>query len=169
MAEHTHELLESTYTKDNLHRKVVLLEEFFQNYFFKEEITGGVKDRLKDFLIDENIGEYLRSSLLNLSDEFYNAFVADNFRNIFESIKEAENNQAHITIYVATILPPIEVEKLGKWARANIAPSIFIDLEVDGSVVGGCAFVWNGVYHDFSLGYYMDKKRTEIRSLIKGS
>ena len=168
MAEQIHEILESTYTKDNLHRKVVLLEEFFQNYYFKEEISGGIKDRLKDFLIDENLGEYLRSSLLSLSDEFYGAFAADNFRVILDRIKEEENNRAHITIYVATLLPPIEVEKLGRYARENIAPGVFIDLQVDGSVVGGCSFVWNGVHHDYSLAYYMDKKRTEIRALLKG-
>ena len=168
MSDNTNELLDTTFTKDNLHRKVVLLEEFFQNYFFKEEVQGSLKDRLKDFLIEEGVGEYIRSSLLSLSEGFYLQFAADNFRKVLDAIKEEESNRAHITIYVATILPPIEVQKLGKWARENIAPGIFLDLQIDGSVVGGCAFVWNGVHHDYSLGYYINKHRTEVRSLLKG-
>ena len=167
MVESGQELLNSTYTKDNLHRKIMLLEEFYGNYFFKDHKDGTVKERFKNFLLDEGVGEYLRGTLLTLSDNFFATFTAENFRNSLEEIKKEEENYPHITIYVATVLPPIEVEKLGKWARSNIAPSIFLDLEIDSKAVGGCSFVWNGVYHDYSLGYYIDKNRTEIRSLLK--
>lgn len=169
MNELLHELLDSTYTKDNLHRKVMLLEEFFENYFFKEQVEGSLKDRFKHFLLEQSMGEYLRGSLLTLSDNFYGMFSADNFRNVLDDVREEEKNRPHITLYVATLLPPIEVEKLGKWARNNIAPGIFLNLQIDNNVIGGCAFAWNGVYHDYSLRYYIDKKRTEIRSLLKES
>lgn len=169
MKGNTHELLETTYTKANLSRKAMLLEEFFSKYFFTENQEGEKREGFKNFLLEENVGEYLRSSLLALSNDFYNQFSADNFRQLLNQLKEEEKNRPHITIYVATLLPPIEIEKLGKWARDNVAPGIFMDIEIDGGVVGGCAFVWNGVYHDYSLRYYIDKKRTEIRTLLTES
>ena len=169
MSDNTHELLNTTYTKDNLHRKVTLLEEFFELFYFKDHKEGRVKERLKDFLIEEQIGEYLRSNLLMLSDGFFTSITADNFRDVLVSVKEEEKNLPHLTLYVATILPPVEVEKLGKWAREHIAPGLFLDLEIDSNVVGGCAFVWNGIYHDYSLSYYIDQKRKEIRGLLTGT
>ncbi len=166
MNEKTKELFEHTYTKDNFHRKVLLLEEFFEKYFFQEHEEGSIKEHLKHFLFDQNTGEYLRNSLLSLSDDFFAQFRRDTFRSILDSLKEEERTLPYLKIYVATLLPPVEVEKLGVWCRENVAPNIFLDLEVDSKVVGGCAFVWNGVYHDYSLAYYINKHKKEIRGLL---
>ena len=169
MNDHTQLLLETTYTKDNLHRKTMLLEEFFGNHFFKEHAEGSVKEHFKEFLLNEQVGEYIRSSLLALPDEFYISFSADNFRDVLQGVREEEGNRSHLTIYVPTVLPPMEIEKLGKWTREHIAPGLFLDIEIDSNVVGGCAFVWNGVHHDYSLRYYIDKHKKEVRSLLKES
>jgi len=72
-----------------------------------------------------------------------------------------------LTLYVPTVLPPKEVENLGRWARENIRDGLFIDLHVDASVVGGCSFVWNGVHHDYSLKYYFEQNRNEIKHLVR--
>ena len=160
-------LLEHTYTRDNLHRKMLLLEEFFEKVFFQEHTSeGSLKDRLRDFLLDKNVGEYLRNSLLSLSDEFYAQFTSDSFRNIFDTLRKEMDNLPHMKLYVPTLLPPVEVEKLGKWCRENVAPNMFLDLEVEPSTVGGCAFVWNGVYHDFSLSYFIEAHKSQMKQLI---
>lgn len=160
-------LLTTTYTKENFHRKAMLLKEFFSKRFFREQEQKPVKTSLRDFLEEQNTGEALKESLLALPDEFFSAFSAEHASDIIHGLEQEVDSRPLLTLYVPTVLPPKEVEDLGKWARSNIREDVFLDLHVDASSVGGCSFVWNGVRHDYSLRYYFDKNRNEIRNLIR--
>jgi len=162
-----HALLETTYTKENFHRKAMLLKEFFSKRFFQEHTDVPLKDDLGNFLDENNVGEALRNSLLSLPDEFFHYFTKDNINNVIKDLENEVDNRPKLTLYVPTVLPPTEVENLGKWTRGNIQENLFIDLQIDASVVGGCAFVWNGVHHDYSFKYYFDKNLAEVKNLVR--
>ena len=162
------DLLDTTYTKENFQRKSMLLKEFFSKWFFKEHGDMSLKDNLSSFLDENNIGEALKESLLALSDNFYNHFTKDNMGDVLSDLDSEVEKKPILTMYIPTVLPPVEVLKLGKWVRTNIQKDIFLNLDIDSSSIGGCAFVWNGVYHDFSLKYYFDKNRTEVKNLVRG-
>ena len=162
-------LLDTTYTKENFHRKVMLLKEFFSKRFFQGHADQSLKDQLSSFLSENNVGEALRSSLLGLPDTFFQYFSNENFSDTLKGLQDEVETMPHLMLYVATVLPPSEVARLGAWVRENIKPGLFIDLKTQADVVGGCAFVWNGVYHDYSLKYYFDKHRGEIRSTIRSA
>lgn len=160
-------LLSTTYTKENFHRKVMLLSEFFSKRFFKEHKEESLKDSFRVFMSENNVGEALQQSLLNLPDDFFAYFTAENLNDTLKSLEEEVEQKPLLTLYVPTILPPSEVEKLGNWVRENIQQGLFLDLRVDAAVVGGCAFVWNGVHHDYSFKQHFEEKRNEIRNLVR--
>jgi hypothetical protein len=162
-----HVLLETTYTKENFHRKIMLLKEFFSKRFFKDAEGKSLKEDLEDFLIKNNVGDSLRNSILSLPNSFFDYFNGDNYAVTLDSLESEVENLPKLILYVATVLPPAEVAKLGIWIRENIKQGVFIDLHVEASVVGGCSFVWNGVHHDYSMSYYFDKHKNEIRNLVR--
>lgn len=145
----------------------MLLKEFFSKRFFKEHGDESLKESLGIFLDENNVGEMLKKSVVSLPDEFFQYFTKDNLNDAIQSLEDEVNNRPKLSLYIPTILPPTEVEKLGRWVRDNIQEGLFVDLEVDTSVVGGCAFVWNGVHHDYSFRYYFDKNRNEIKNLVR--
>lgn len=162
------ELLDTSCTKDDVHRKTMLLKEFFSKYLFQEGERAPVKEALKRFLEESGIESHVTKSLLALPDESLAHLNRDTFQGILEEINKAVAHMPEAVMYVPVVLPPEEVQKLCAWFRKNVAPDAYLDINIDGGVVGGCAFVWNGVYHDFSLRYYLEEHRTELRTLIRG-
>ncbi len=168
MAEGTlNEIIKTTYTKNDFHRKIVFLKEFFSNFFFTEKSSKNLKKALGDFLKNEDVSDCFSKSLTSLGDKFYDSFDTKNYNKLLNELESSIDALPHITIYAPILLPDDEVVKLGKWVRENIKENLVIDLEVDSNVIGGCSFVWNGVYHDYSLRYFIDNNRNEIKKMVR--
>lgn len=162
-----HQLIATTYTKDNLHKKILYLRSFFSNYFFKDNQGEAIKLALAKHLDGEQATPYLKDTLVNLGDDFYSFFNQENFNSVLDSLDNEVKQYPIITMYVPVLLPPSEVEKLGTWLRTNVSEQIFMELSVDQSAIGGCKFVWNGMVHDFSLSKRLEGHATEIKQLLK--
>ena len=69
-------------------------------------------------------------------------------------------------IYLPVEFSNNEISRLGGWFRENVAENIFMEIEIDSSVVSGCAFVWNSIYYDFSFSGSIKRKKKEIINMI---
>lgn len=163
------ELIETTYTKDDLHRKTMLLQEFFSKYFFETGERPPLKDALKRFLEEVAAEPHIAESLLALPDESLTHITQESFQGVLDEINKAVAHAPEAVLYVPVELPAAEVQRLCEWFRKNVVSDVYLDMSVDGNVIGGCAFVWNGVYHDFSLRYYLEAHKTELRALIRSN
>jgi F0F1-type ATP synthase delta subunit len=75
------------------------------------------------------------------------------------SLAKSELNELHqavdalpvMTLYIPVAFPEVELAGIAQWARQECAPLLLLDIHIDSQVVGGCAFVWNDRYHDFSF------------------
>lgn len=161
------EIVDNTYTKNDFYKRILLLKEFFEYFFFSEHEQFPLKNMLKKFLIEHKKQEEQINSMYSLSDSFYEEFTKNNFGAILNDLQKYILELPLITMYVPIVLPLKEVEKLGKWMRSNVAKDIFIDLKIDRESVGGCAFVWKGVYHDFSLKYFLNNKQEDIVTILR--
>lgn len=162
------EFIATTYTRSDIHYKTMLLKEFFSKTFFAEEKKGSIKVSLGNFLEKENVPKDISDELISLSDTFLNSVTRETFERVCSELEKGIQNIPSLVVYTPVLLSKDEVKKLSIWFRKNVAPTMLMDIKVDINVIGGCAFVWNGVYHDYSLRYFLDQHRTEIKTLMRG-
>jgi hypothetical protein len=72
-----------------------------------------------------------------------------------------------IVLYIPVILPYVEIKTVGLWFRRNVGKNILMEVRHDPQTIGGCAVVVNGVLHDFSIRYFIKKRKHDITSMIK--
>ena len=155
-------LLRETYTKSDILRRLRLLREYLEfKYFSSERQTD-----LSYFLAKHNVPEVDIGVFASFSDEFYASFTKENAYTELTKLSEAVDKQPQIVVLVPYDFGAEEIMRLGRWMRTNIHPQMIIELRNNPTLLGGCAFAYEGYYHDFSLRYYMMKKREEIRAII---
>ena len=55
------------------------------------------------------------------------------------------------TVYVPVTFTNEAAKPLATWARAQLAPTTILSLQVDEDVVGGCGFIYNNEYYERAL------------------
>ena len=160
-------ILQNTYTWTDLHHRFGLLQEFLEKETFLEHRQKTIGKSLDEFLTDAGESSADKAAFLEWGEAFYNSFTTENTYSKLSELAVAIEELPVLTLYVAVFLPPEEVEKLALWVRTNIGPNVVIDLLVDAELAIGCAFVWEGVYHDFSLKYFMHQHREEFVKKIR--
>lgn len=168
MNNQTYKIINNTYTKSGFYHKAALLKEFFEYTFFSLNKTQATKELLSYFLKEKESGESKKiiNDLLSYGDDFYTKFNTENFQYILKEITNDINLLPNIKIYLPVKFSDDEISHLGEWFRKNINENIFMDVEVDSSIVAGCAFVWNSIYYNFSFKNSVKKREEEIISMI---
>lgn len=160
-------ILENTFTKQDFYARLGVVKECLEHVFF----TEGGGDTGRTFLCSEFARQTGREEMAPFIEEWggevLDLFVVDRFYEQVEGLKSRAEELPTLVLYAPVILENKEVEDIGAWSRREFDPRVMIDLMVDPRSLGGCAFVWQGKYHDFSLNYFMDKKNDEIEALIR--
>lgn len=147
----------------------VLLERVKQNTFSQEDMYRrlGVLRECIEYAVYTNTGksqeeeckEFL-SKIENQDDadaisawgaELFNAFNQQNAANLLHDLQEKAHAMPLLIMYVPVDFPETEVKQMAAWVREKMDKDMLLELHVEPTVVGGCAFVWNDTYHDFSF------------------
>lgn len=154
-------LLEDTFTKPSLTRRLRLLREF-------AELSSYTKlgSSLSEYLSLQNIGDEEALILTKWHDEATKVagekplvFAMKQFEGACETIPT-------ITVYLPTQPDEVLLKRIANWFRENLEPTILLEIIVKPELVTGCAFVHKGTYHDFSLNYFFTKHHDQIKGVI---
>jgi hypothetical protein len=155
-------VIKNAYTRKDISRRLRFIRELLEQEFFK----GDDKPDVTKFLLTRHATTDDIDAFLSFGNDFYKSFNQDNIYKILKSISETIKKLPSIRLYIPYEPVPAEIIKIGKWFRGNVGDQIILDLHADPTLLGGCAFAYRGVYRDYSLRYYMLKKRDEITRLI---
>jgi hypothetical protein len=153
-------ILKNTYTTDELSQRLNLMRKYYSEYLF----AGAENLTLKDVLEGKCDGDTLRAL-----GEWIGKFEESGIQPIviyeaIDSIQEDLTGIPSITLYVPVRFSTEQIKKIGTWFRENVQPNMLMSVHIDPRSTGGCSFVWNNIYYDFSLKYFLDKKKEEIVS-----
>ncbi len=155
-------VIRTAYTKADIQRRLRLLREYLeQTHFAGEDVE------LTKFLLSKRAQTDDIDAFLSWGKEFFDAFTKEKAYTLLNVIAEHMKTLPVISMYIPYEPVPAEVNKLGAWIRRNVGELVLIDLHTDPTLLGGCAFAWKGTYRDYSLRYYMQKKRDEITKIIE--
>jgi hypothetical protein len=153
-------MLPNTFTKADMLRRIRYAREFLEQEYYVS------KPDLPTFLLSKHATTDDMDAMISWGDAFYKSFAKNTMYNLFNTISEKVKKMPAVNMYIPYEPVPAEIVKLGTWFRKNTYPNILIDLHVDYTLLGGCAFAWKGMYRDYSLRYFMQKRRDEIGKLI---
>lgn len=155
------------HTVQDLHSVLRILGNFFDTYFSKEDKETSLYKAFTLFVKDSEEAKNLGDVWKGVDTNFLNSFTKENNNAVLHALEDIGRNAPHVVLYVPVLFPYKEIKKLSDWVRKNIGREVFMDMKVDVLSVGGCNIIWNGLYYDYSMQYFIGKKRSEIREMIR--
>jgi hypothetical protein len=155
-------MLENTYTTDDLVERIGLMRKYYGVKLFVEGSTASLADV---------VAAECEPHTLNAVEHWEKRFLESDVQPlvVYEALDTVQEELAGVpavTLYVPVRFAPDQIEKLGMWFRENVQPNMLLSLHIDPRATGGCGFVWNDVYYDFSLHYYLDRERRAITDMF---
>lgn len=147
-------LLITTYTMASLKRRLKALKSRLSENFF-----GG--DTNKDMVKEEL--EWLNT----YGVQFLSDFQKESFYQTMGKIEQIVSTIKPLTIYLAFDPSPEQVTQIGSKVRELYAEKLVIDLKYNPELIGGSAFIWNGVYKDYSIRNRIQQDKDKILQSFK--
>ena len=160
-------LAKTAYTENEFRRLLSALQVFLESKLFSEHPGLSFEELLRRFFLEHHVAEDTRTRLTSLSESFLSLFTQKNLYEKMKSINEAFEKLPRITLYVPIALTSEATVKLGTWLRQHVMENLVIRLKIDAELSVGCAFVWEGVYHDYSFRYFVKKHEKELESTMR--
>lgn len=154
-------LVRVCFTKTEVSRRLRIIREYLENKFFKSKTKN-----LKSFFINSKYPSSDTLAIEKLSPDFFASFNKNNAYPQLTKIGKALNNLDTIHLYLPADFPPNDLSRVGLWFKKNVAEDVLLEIEIDSSLTLGCAVSKNGIYHDFSLKYFLKNKRLQILQVL---
>ena len=159
-------ILAHAYTEQQFRHILATLQTFLESRLFSTLPTGQVQKQIDLFFEARKNNLSTKETLIHLGDLFYEAFTAKNLYEVLEGIEKSLEGVPSITLYVPVELPPSHLEDIGRWLRQHVHKHMLADVIVEPDMGAGCALVKDGVYHDFSLRYFLRKQEQQLIRII---
>jgi|AntRauTorckE6833_2_1112554.scaffolds.fasta_scaffold22747_3 hypothetical protein len=161
-------ILLHTYRKSDFYRALDAVQEYLEHAFYNTDDTDDTHHTERLVRHAESQGDVLVAERLKeWGEPVLSVFTRENLYKKLKDLKEEFEGLPEIVLYAPVLFGKEETETIGAWCRENLDRNIVLSMHVEPSVVGGCAFVWNGTYYDFSLDYFWEKKKGEIAHVIR--
>lgn len=162
------ELLKNTYTDNDLHRRLRLLQECLEKLHYEEPQQMRVLPQQKQIkkIVEEIVPKDDQSTILALSEEVWNHFTPATVATKMTDLLSESDTLPKMILYIPVAFTDTQLAPLSEWARAEVEPGLLFEIHVDPKVVGGCAFVYKDNHFDWSLRRYLRAKRGMVTSLL---
>lgn len=156
-------ILPTTFTKAAFYRRLRLLREFLEHKYFE----GEPESKIEDFLREGNASRTDVHTLSFVRNKLYRTFTRENIYKILNNLLDAIKELPVVTVYLSNEPTEGETVNLGKWFRKHLDPHLIMDIRLDPTLHTGCAFVWKGIYHNFSLRFYLNKEKKRVLEIVE--
>lgn len=160
--------LSYSFTETQIMRNISLVRRFLEQYFFSKS-AGSLIEKIDLFSQEEELSIPEKELLKKCLTEYESIFSVETFYDAFEDLTAQIRSVTRFVLYTSITLPDEQVKTIALWVRSNIHPRILLDIKTDTSLVGGCAFVWNMKYHDYSIISQFEKNTPRIISFVTDS
>lgn len=160
------QLLQNTFTTDSLYQRIRSLRQYYETHLYAQD--DAERHSTVAALCQK---QGLDADTCRALEEWERYFTehASGPEEVLKTLHELEG-QIHVlpsvVIYLPLIFEDVEIAKIAGWFRIHVRKGMLLEVKIDANVTGGCAFIWNNTYYDFSLRYFMRKERAEIVSML---
>jgi hypothetical protein len=143
--------LSNTFTIEAAHRRLGLLQRVLETVLFNTDTASenrvvSYTATLAEFASPEDL-----TALTLWGTAWLAHFSAENFHTELGALRTYIDSLPRLVLYVPEMLDDTGSALVGSWCRTELKVSYLLDLEVDPDVIGGCAFVKDGRFIDYSF------------------
>ncbi|MDP3983167.1 MAG: hypothetical protein Q8Q65_03770 [bacterium] len=139
-------LLANNYTKSGLLESVRLLRQAVE----------------KDLYSSDGKAQSLGLLPAKLYADFTKEDLYTKIKEYTKKIKELPE----LTLLLPFIPDEPNLAMLTNWLRKEINPSLLVNIKLDTQLGAGCAFIIDGVYHDYSISNELKQVNDKIQALL---
>jgi hypothetical protein len=156
-----HGLMKGTFDRGTIIRRIGVARQYLEQVYFtpSRESFGDWAPKAGVQFDDVDV-------LAELDGPFWDSFARETMYQILENMRVAIGKLPSIGLYVPHKPEPADALGYGEWLRKNVNPNLVMDVHVDDGTVGGCAIAADGMWRDYSVRYFMRKKRVDIINLL---
>jgi hypothetical protein len=146
------QIIASAYTVDMAYHQVAVLQTVLETAVYHAR-GGTARPLVQRYQAElERIeDEDDKGALRSWGTEWLDGLGQENLREELQSVRDWLKKVPTLLVYVPVSFDVATTAELSSWAREEIHASLLLDLKVDANMIGGCAFVQNGVFYDRSL------------------
>ena len=157
-------IVSNTYTVSDLDRRLGLLRGCVESALFTETDMSYLEECM--LYLEKHASEVDMVAVKEWGALVLTAFTQRNVRTLIKNIYAASEAVSVFTIYLPCAFPDAEIKMIGDWCRREGESNVLLDVHVDASVVGGCAFVANDTYQEISFASRMQETPGLITNLL---
>ena len=159
-------ILANTYTTSDAYKRLLVLEDVLQHSLFEKGAgTAGVQELLKER--SAMSGDHgATKAVAAWNADFLSRFKKESLNADMQTLKNAVEQLPKLIVYAPVVFDAAQIQMIGTWCRKNIDPKLLLDMRIDPEAGGGCMFVWRDTLHDFSLRYFLKKRRAEFAKIM---
>jgi hypothetical protein len=157
-------LKKNAYTTTSAMRQLSLLRQVLQQIVFVEGASGTVQERYQKAL--STLSDDDRHQLEGYGTEFLSTCTMDTIAHTVAELRQWVDDCPTLILYVPVEFDNTHLVSIGEWCRHEIHDNLFLEIVIEPSVVGGCAFIYNNQYHDLSLRARLHEHPEIIPSII---
>jgi len=154
----------NTFTVTDAHHFLSVLRQVLDKIFFVSDEGLSTDERYRNVVAA--LPESDKYHLEALSIDFLQTVSSENVHAILHDVRDWIESRPKITLYVPVTFESEQLKMIGSWCRAEISQNLFLEIIVEPSVVGGCAFIYKSSYHDMSLRARLHEDPTVIPNII---
>jgi F0F1-type ATP synthase delta subunit len=156
--------LATTYTVTAAHQRLALLRRVLEALYFSAASEEPITERLAR--VTSTLTHEEAAGLAAFDSAFIESQRAETVQAVLSEWQQWLATLPTFTLYVPVVFEDEQIILLGRWCRSEIAQSVLLELIVEPAVVGGCAFIHNHTYHDFSLRARLNRTPHTIPAII---
>lgn len=147
-------ILITTYTMASLKKRLKALKSRLSESYF-----GGDTNKA---MVQEEL-EWLNT----YGVQFLSDFQKESFYQTMTKIEQIVSSIKPLTIYLSFDPSPEQVTLIGTKVREIYTQKLVIDIKYNPELIGGSAFIWNGVYKDYSIRNRIQQDKDKILQSFK--
>ena len=127
--------------------------------------------KVTEGILKSHFPEHLASTMRGIiaSDEF--AKNPEALRTFFKDLEDVIDKLPFLKLSIAFKPPEEMIVRLHDWTEQNLGPGIVIDINYDGSMLGGARIIFGGKYKEMTLAQMITdvlaKEKTAVMGMIK--
>jgi len=159
-------ILNNTYSREAALRRVSLLRQAVETALYDQSVTDQVAAyeaalavEVPDMADQQAIAAWGTAWLAAVSGSGVHEFL--------ETLRAKLLATTQRVVYVPVLLSSQGEQMVGAWCRQTLGiPELFIDYELDTSLIAGCGIVIDGQYYDYSFSAQLAARPNLVRDIL---
>lgn len=157
----TQAIMKGTFDRGTIIRRIGVARQYLEQVYFTPN-----RESFGDWAPKAGVQFEDVEVLTTLDGPFWDSFTQETMYALLEDMRVSIGKLPSIGLYVPHKPNAEDAQKYGEWIRAHVNPNLVMDIHIDDGTVGGCAIAADGMWRDYSVRYYMRKKRDDIINLL---